>query len=370
MREITPPSEDYDYFGSVSSDPESSHGVTEPTIGATNSPAPSEPPSWSRIPTSHDVVDPGLPADHPDYDDPARYWVKPGPLEEVVWQSYQHANMMNQAALLTDPSQASTSTGVRPHTRSKTNRIALERDRLATIRMNSYEDDALQDQLELHQESLTRCHDNNIVILDLPAHRVKANLTGRHIPPPLYTYDFRATCTLCNTIHPHCGRGTGCFMRSFMGPFRDIPSHVTTEIPPPTIYWNMEQALAGRFGLSFSSYGHRSQGIYLSPISHLLVKGSPEWRIHFRIAGCDGIREWHLQVLPEEVLSTLLTVLWLCRTSGDKWAAMTLFSHDSPAVISDYVGFIGHSPTLEVNHTYFPFPMWPNTQPNMHHITQ
>jgi hypothetical protein len=123
--------------------------------------------------------------------------------------------------------------------------------------------------------------------------------------------------------------------------------------------------------LSFSSYGHRSQGIFLSPLSQLLVPGAAQWDINFRIAGCDGIREWHLQVLLEEVLSTLLTVLWLCRTSGDKWAAMTLFStSDSPPAITDYVGFIGHSPTMEVNHTYFPFPMWPNTQPDKHSITQ
>ncbi len=78
MREITPPSEDYDYFGSESSDTESSHDKTEPTIGTTNSPAPSEPPTTG---------DPGLPADQPAYDDPALDLVKPSPLEDVVWQA-------------------------------------------------------------------------------------------------------------------------------------------------------------------------------------------------------------------------------------------------------------------------------------------
>ena len=84
--------------------------------------------------------------------------------------------------------------------------------------------------------------------------------------------------------------------------------------------------------------------------------------------GCDGMLEWNLRVLPEEVHSTLFTVLWLCRTAGDEWASMSLFSTGNVPP-SDYVGFIGRSPALEGNHTYFPFPVWPNLEPRNHTMT-
>jgi hypothetical protein len=160
-------------------------------------------------------------------------------------------------------------------------------------------------------------------------------------------------------------------MRAFIGPFYKIRSHIRTEIPAPTHFWTVEQTRSGEFDIPNDTYGHRTQGIYLSPLSQLLVPGADLWDINFRIMGCDGLREWKLRVLPEEVHSTLVTVLWLCRTSGGIWASMTLFCcSDVPPALDDYVGFIGHSPSKEVNHSYFPFPMWPNLEPRLHSMTQ
>ena len=79
MRDITPPSEDPTYedlFGSASSDTETSHEQTEPTIGTTDLTAPSDPPSTGV---------PGLPPDHPAHCDPElKYWTNTGPMEDVV----------------------------------------------------------------------------------------------------------------------------------------------------------------------------------------------------------------------------------------------------------------------------------------------
>ncbi len=159
-----------------------------------------------------------------------------------------------------------------------------------------------------------------------------------------------------------------------MGPFHEMPTHVLTKLPTPTHFWTTEQAYSGEYNLYETPYGHRTQGIYLSPISQLLVPGGKLWDINFRLMGCDGLREWKLRVLPEEVHSTLMTVLWLCRTSGDSRAAMCLFSvsdsDDDQVPFGDYIGFIGHSPSMEVNHTYFPFPLWPNLDPRLHLMSQ
>jgi hypothetical protein len=208
-----------------------------------------------------------------------------------------------------------------------------------------------------------------LIILDLPASSSTPCLTGRKHPEPLYTFEFRKLCTLCNQTHPQYSRGKGSFMRDFMGPCSDIPTHIMTINPTPTSFWSHAQTRSGEYDLNETTYGHRSQGIYLSPLSQLLVPGADLWDITFRLMGCDGLGEWKLRVLPEEVHSTLFTVLWLCRTSGDAWASMTLFSTgDVP--LGDYLGFIGRSPSLEGNHTYFPFPLWPNLDPKVHTMTQ
>jgi hypothetical protein len=232
--------------------------------------------------------------------------------------------MATQAVLDADPIQpqhvASTSTfhSIIPHTRSETHRLALDKEHLATNQLASYERDAIQDQHILHQDTLARCVPETLVILDLPASRVTPNLTGRAKPQQLHTYEFRDLCTLCNQTHPQYSRGKGCFMRAFIGPCKHIPSHVMTEIPTPTTFWTLAQTRSGEYDIPGHTYGHRSQGIYLSPLSQLLVPGADLWDINFRLMGCDGLREWNLRVLPEEVHSTLVTVLWLCRTSGDK----------------------------------------------------
>ncbi len=158
-------------------------------------------------------------------------------------------------------------------------------------------------------------------------------------------------------------------MRPFIGPRFEILTHKRTQIPPPTTFRDLAKYNSGEYDQYATIYGHRSQGIYLTPLAPRLITGAPPWDITFRFMGCDGIREWKLIVPAEEVLSTLLTALWLCRTAGDKFATMSLCSTDN-VPYDDYVGFIGRSPALEVNHTYFPFPIWPNLQPRNHTMTQ
>jgi hypothetical protein len=145
-------------------------------------------------------------------------------------------------------------------------------------------------------------------------------------------------------------------MRPFIGPRFEIITHHRTRIPPPTSFWNLEQYRSEDFDQYATIYGHRSHGTYLSPLAPLLVTGAPPWDINFRFMGCDGLREWQLRVKAEEVHSTLFTVLWLCRVSGDEYATMSHRSTDDVPG-DDYVGFIGRSPALEVNHKYFPFPI-------------
>jgi hypothetical protein len=219
MRDITPPSEDPIDFGSETSDAETDDGQTEP------------------INAQPDYTAPGV---HPTTDTPVL--PPPGSIEQVIWTSAVRARMANQTAFDADsiqPHQASTSNdhSIRPHTRSETHRLTLDRELLANNQLASYERDALQEQQVLHQEALARCVPDTLVILDLPAGRVTPNLTGRPKSQSIHTYEFRAKCTLCNEIHPQYSRGKGCFMRAFIGPLYNIPSHVMTEIPAPSTFW-------------------------------------------------------------------------------------------------------------------------------------
>ena len=159
-------------------------------------------------------------------------------------------------------------------------------------------------------------------------------------------------------------------MRAFIGPYHKLGSFIRKVIPPPTYYWTYEQVASGQAEFPYI-YGHRGQGIYLSPLSHLLTPDGDAWGITFQFMGCDGLREWQLTVPANEVHSTLVTVLWLCRTSGDAWACMSLLClGENPPALDDYIGFVGLSPTKELNHSYFPFPMWPNLEPRKHALTQ
>jgi hypothetical protein len=158
-------------------------------------------------------------------------------------------------------------------------------------------------------------------------------------------------------------------MRPFIGARFEIITHHRTQIPPPTSFWTNEQYKSGEYDQYATTYGHRSQGIYLTPLAPRLVTGAPPWDINFRFLGCDGMREWNLRVNAEEVLSTLLTAFWLCRVAGDDFATMSLCSTDN-VPYDDFVGFIGRSPSLEVNYTFFPFPIWPNLSPRNHTMTQ
>jgi hypothetical protein len=158
-------------------------------------------------------------------------------------------------------------------------------------------------------------------------------------------------------------------MRPFIGPHFEIITHLRKPIPPPTSFYDKDLYRMEDYDQYSTIYGHRSQGIYLNPLALLLVTGAPPWDISFRFMGCDGLREWNMRVKAEEVHSTLFTALWLCRISGDPYASMSLHSNDNVAE-DDYVGFIGRSPDLEVNHSFFPFPIWPNLQPRNHTMTQ
>jgi hypothetical protein len=81
------------------------------------------------------------------------------------------------------------------------------------------------------------------------------------------------------------------------------------------------------------------------------------------------MREWKLLVRAEEVHSTLTSVIWICRASGDTYASLTIDSTDSVDE-SAYRGFIGDSPHLEVNHSWYPFPIWSNLKPKNHSLSQ
>jgi hypothetical protein len=65
----------------------------------------------------------------------------------------------------------------------------------------------------------------------------------------------------------------------------------------------------------------------------------------------------------------MITVIWICRTSGDIHASLSLDSTDNVDE-SAYIGFIGRTPHLEVNQSWFPFPIWPNHQPRNHSLSQ
>jgi hypothetical protein len=230
--------------------------------------------------------------------------------------------------------------------------------------------DALHEQCSRHQEDLDRNNPKTYVILDLPANRVTPDLSQRKKSETIYTYQFIQECAICGQRHPNYTRNTtGYFMRPFIGPRFEIITHLRKPIPPPTSFYHKDLYKLEDYEQYSTIYGHRSQGIYLTPLAVLLVTGASPWDISFRFMGCDGLREWNMRVKAEEVHSTLFTALWLCRISGDPYASMSLQSNDNVAE-DNYVGFIGRSPDLEVNHSFFPFPVWPNLQPRNHTMTQ
>jgi hypothetical protein len=76
-------------------------------------------------------------------------------------------------------------------------------------------------------------------------------------------------------------------------------------------------------------YGHYTEGFYLTPLAVILVDGKPDWWIIFRFRSCDGMREWKLRVLAQEVRETMVMVCWICRALGDPWASLTLENTDN-----------------------------------------
>jgi hypothetical protein len=158
-------------------------------------------------------------------------------------------------------------------------------------------------------------------------------------------------------------------MWPFISPRFEIITHLRKPIPPPTSFWDQELYRTEEYDLYATIYGHCSQGIYLSPLAPLLVAGASPWDISFRFMGCDGLREWNMRVKAEEVHSTLFTALWLCRISGDPYATMSLHRKDN-VPDDEFLGFIGRSFDLEFNHSFFPFPIWPNLQLRNNTMTQ
>jgi hypothetical protein len=254
-------------------------------------------------------------------------------LEHAAWAAPVRALLATHAVFAADPVQtsgvASTSTtthSYRPQTRSETHRLALREEKEATINLLAFEAGAQHDQYDRQQDNLYQCTSENLVILDLPASRILPDISKRKRLETIYTYEFKQICPICNQLHPQLSRGTGNIMGPFIGARFEIITHRRTQIPPPTSFWTNEQYKSGEYDQYATTYGHRSQGIYLTPLAPRLVTGAPPWDINFRFLGCDGMREWKLRVNAEEVLSTLLTALWLCKVAGDDFATMSLWT--------------------------------------------
>jgi hypothetical protein len=304
----------------------------------------------------------------------------PGPrghMEQAAWRTVVQAQAATSLCFANDPAHpsgdASTSSLPRsypPVTRSELARIALRAETKDHTKASAVERDALHDQQDRHQDDLDRDDPKCYVLLDLPANRVAHSFSPGKKPEPLYTYQFIQACAVCGHCHPNYTRtSTPYFMIPFIGPGFEILTHHRRPIPPPTNFYHKDIFDLDDWEQNTTIYGHRSQGIFLSPLAVLLVPRAPDWDISFRFMSCEGMREWELRVRAEEVHSTMITVIWICRTSGDIHASLSLDSTDN---VDDntYIGFIGRTPHLEVNHSWFPFPIWPNLQPRFHSLSQ
>jgi hypothetical protein len=146
------------------------------------------------------------------------------------------------ADLLPTSGVASTSTAThryRPLTRSESHRLALREEKKATTHLLAYKTGAQHDLYDRQQDNLYHCTSEKLIILDLPANRIIPDVSGRKRLEPIYTYEFNQICAICHQMHPQYSRGTGFFMRPFIGPRFEIITHLRTQIPPPTSFWNL-----------------------------------------------------------------------------------------------------------------------------------
>jgi hypothetical protein len=248
--------------------------------------------------------------------------------------------------------------------------VALLAEREAHMVASAVESDAFHDQQELHQADLDGDDPKCYVLLDLPGGRAVKSAQPGNKPESLFTYQFLKLCKACGLFHPNYTRNSSSyFMRSFIGPRFEILTHHRRSLPPPTTFYHNDVFRLSLHAMNDTIYGHHSEGIYLSPLAVLLVNGAPDWGVNFRFRGWDGMREWKLLVRAKEVHITLTSVIWICGASGDEYASLTIDSTDN---VDDraYKGFIGDTPHLEVNHSLYPFPIWPNFKPKNHSLCQ
>jgi hypothetical protein len=154
-------------------------------------------------------------------------------------------------------------------------------------------------------------------------------------------------------------------LRPFLGPKVDIPTHYRRPLPPPTTFYHVVNFRLSDPAMNATIYGHFTEGFYLTPLTVVLVDGQPDRWITYRFKSCDGMREWKLRVLAQEVKDTMVTAIWICRAPRDPWASLKLGSTTwiDPNV---FRGFLGSTGPLEVNHALNPFPRWPNLKPMQH----
>jgi hypothetical protein len=153
-------------------------------------------------------------------------------------------------------------------TRSESARVAILTETAAHMAASAVESDAFHDQQELHQADLDGDDPKCNILLDLPADRmIKSAQPGKR-PESLFTYQFLKLCAACGLFHPNFTRNSSSyFMRTFIGPRIEIPTHHRRSLPPPTTFYHNDVFRLSNHAMNDTIYGHHSEGIYLSPLA-------------------------------------------------------------------------------------------------------